>query len=207
MLLIGLTGGIGAGKTEVSDYMHSRYAIKIIDADVISRNLLKKGSDAYAETQKNFPAEIFDDEGNIDRKAMRRLIFSDQVARQKLERIIHPRVRTEIKKQLNLSSSDYCILSAPLLIEAGMNDLVSRLLIVDSTKEIRIQRVVARDQCSRGNVEKIIASQLDDNKRLQAADDIVTNNGNHASLTKQLDKLHKKYLDLTDQASHNRTYV
>ena len=207
MLLIGLTGGIGAGKTEVSDYMHSRYAIKIIDADVISRNLLKKGSDAYAETQKNFPAEIFDDEGNIDRKAMRRLIFSDQVARQKLERIIHPRVRTEIKIQLNLSSSDYCILSAPLLIEAGMNDLVSRLLIVDSTEEIRIQRVVARDQCSRGNVEKIIASQLDDNKRLQAADDIVTNNGNHASLTKQLDKLHKKYLDLTDRASHNRTYV
>jgi len=207
MLLIGLTGGIGAGKTEVSDYLHSRYGIKIIDADVISRELLQKGSNAYYETQQNFPAHIFDAEGNIDRKALRTLIFDDEAARQKLEQIIHPRVRSEIKKQIDHSNSAYCILSAPLLIEAGMNDLIERLLVIDCSKDLRIQRVIARDDCKVEDIEKIMARQLDDKHRLECADDIVTNNSNHASLTDQLDQLHKKYLDLTHQASHNPTYV
>ena len=207
MLLIGLTGGIGAGKTEVSDYLHSRYGIKIIDADVISRELLQKGSSAYHETQQNFPANVFDAEGNIDRKALRTLIFNDEAARQKLEGIIHPRVRSEIKRQIDCNDSAYCILSAPLLIEAGMNDLISRLLVVDCNKDLRIQRVVARDDCKVENIEKIMARQLDDKQRLDCADDIVINNNNRANLTDQLDQLHKKYLDLTHQASHNPTYV
>lgn len=207
MLLIGLTGGIGAGKTEVSNYLHSCYGIKIIDADVISRELLQKGSDAYQETQQNFPADIFDPKGNIDRKALRKLIFDNEDARQKLEGIIHPRVRSEIKKQIDCSDSAYCILSAPLLIEAGMNDLVSRLLVVECNKDLRIQRVLARDACNIENIEKIMARQIEDKNRLEYADDIVTNNSNRADLTGQLDQLHKKYLDLTHQASHNPTYV
>ena len=207
MFLIGLTGGIGAGKTEVSDYLHLHYGIKIIDADVISRQLLTKGSDAYFEVKRNFSADIFGINGDIDRKALRTLIFDNDQARQKLEQIIHQRIRSAIKEQRNCSDSVYCILSAPLLIEAGMIDLVSRLLVVDCAKDLRIQRVITRDNCEMGNVEQIIASQIEDKQRLEQADDIVTNNGNRANLAAQLDELHKKYLDLARQASHNRTHA
>jgi len=197
MLRIGLTGGIGSGKTTISNQFHSRYNIPIIDADEISRELLSPNGKAYDETIELFGSECVLESKNINRQLLREKIFADDNLRVSLERIIHPKVQAEITFQVKLLNSTYCIIVIPLLIESNMQSMVDRILVIDTSKENQLDRVSSRDQCSKDHVEDILSAQIDSSQRLKYADDIITNNGKPKDLIQQIHQLHQKYLALT----------
>jgi dephospho-CoA kinase len=195
MLRIGLTGGIGSGKTTVAD-MLANHGVPVIDADEIARALVAPHQPAYDEIIEAFGRDIVDGDGNIDRDKLRRLVFDDTQRRRELEAILHPRVRTEIHHQSVELDAPYCIIVIPLLIEADQLDLVERVLVVDLDEEKQLQRVGARIGLSEAEVRKIIAAQIERSERLRHADDVIENNADMASLKAQVEKLHRRYLAL-----------
>ena len=192
MLRIGLTGGIGVGKTTVSNKFKNLYDIPIIDADEITRNLMQPGNEVYTDIVKTFGKVSITDEGEINRKFLRQIVFSDEEKRIQLENIIHPRVRAEIDNQVKILSSPYCLIVIPLLIEANMQSLVDRILVVDSNEQLQIERVKLRDKCSTNHVKNILNAQVDSTERLTHADDIITNNDDFENLDQQIHQLHEK---------------
>lgn len=196
MLRIGLTGGIGAGKTVVSEKFKQFYNTPVIDADTISRQLMQVGSETYKEIIAAFGEKVITNTGELDRKFLRDVVFSDATKRIQLESIIHPKVRTEINRQVKSLRSPYCLIVIPLLIESNMQSIVDRILVVDALKHHQLERVKLRDQCSKEHVENILNAQLDPQERLQHADDIITNNGDLEDLDHQIHALHQKYLAL-----------
>tara|TARA_R110002096_G_scaffold266527_2_gene460083 strand:- start:291 stop:887 length:597 start_codon:yes stop_codon:yes gene_type:complete len=197
MLRIGLTGGIGSGKTTISDHFRDTYNIPVIDADEISRQLLSPTGKAYIETVRLFGAECILDSKNIDRQFLRKKIFANDDLRISLEKIIHPKVQAEITSQVDMFDTKYCLIVIPLLIESNMQALVDRILVIDTSRQNQLDRVSARDQCSKDHVEDIVNAQMDSKERLKYADDIITNNGKREDLIQQIEQLHQKYLDLT----------
>lgn len=195
MLRIGLTGGIGSGKTTVAD-MFANHGVPVIDADEIARALVDPYQPAYNEIIAAFGDDIVDGEGNIDRDKLRRLVFDDSTRRQELEAILHPRVRTEIYHQSVELDAPYCIVVIPLLIEADQLDLVDRVLVVDLDEEKQVQHVGKRSGLSEAEVRKIIAAQIERGERRRHADDIIENNADIANLEAQVEKLHRRYLAL-----------
>ncbi|MFB3045049.1 MAG: dephospho-CoA kinase [Acidiferrobacterales bacterium] len=195
MLRIGLTGGIGSGKTTVAD-MFANHGVPVIDADEIARALVAPYQPAYDEIINAFGRDIVDGDGNIDRDKLRRLVFDDAQRRRELEAILHPRVRTEIHHQSVELDAPYCIIVIPLLIEADQLDLVERVLVVDLDEEKQVQRVGPRSALSEAEVRKIIAAQIERSERLRHADDVIENNADIASLGAQVEKLHRRYLAL-----------
>lgn len=198
MLRVGFTGGIGSGKSTISDIFQSSYNIPIIDADEISRMLLTPNQKAYKEVLGLFGEDVILDNGEINRKWLREKIFVQANLREQLEQIIHPKVRNEISQQVNQVKANYCLIVIPLLVESNMQTVVDRILVVDTSKENQIQRVISRDNVEPEQVHNIIASQIDPSKRLELADDIITNNGNIQDLHSQVESLHQKYLDLSN---------
>lgn len=196
MLRIGLTGGIGSGKTTVAD-LFAGHGVPIIDADEIARALVDPYQPAYNEIIDAFGREIVDSDGNIDRDQLRKLVFDSPERRQALETILHPRVRTEIHHLSVELDAPYCIIVIPLLIEADQLDLVERVLVVDLNQEKQIQRVGARSGLNEAEVRKIIAAQIDRSERLRHADDIIENSTDIQNLETQVEKLHRRYLALT----------
>lgn len=196
MLRIGLTGGIGSGKTTVAN-MFAGHGVPVIDADEIARALVAPSQPAYDEIIEAFGRDIVDDDGNVDRDKLRQLVFDDPQRRQELEAILHPRVRTEIHHQSLELDAPYCVVVIPLLIEADQLDLVERVLVVDLDEEKQIQRVAARSGFSEAEVRKIIAAQIERSERLRHADDVIENNADLANLEAQVEKLHRRYLALT----------
>lgn len=198
MLRVGFTGGIGSGKSTISDIFQSSYNIPIIDADEISRMLLTPNQEAYQEVLELFGDDVILDNGEINRKWLREKIFVQANLREQLEHIIHPRVRNEISQQVTQVKANYCLIVIPLLVESNMQTVVDRILVVDTSKDNQIQRVISRDNVEPEQVYKIIESQIDPSKRLEIADDIITNNGNIQDLHSQVEYLHQKYLDLSN---------
>lgn len=199
MLRVGLTGGIGSGKTTVAE-MFGKHGVPVIDADEIARSLVDPYQPAYREVIEAFGNDIVDGEGNIDRDKLRELVFDDAERRQELEAILHPRVRTEIHHQSVELDAPYCIVVIPLLIEADQLDLVERVLVVDLDEEKQVQRVGARSGLSEAEVRKIIAAQIERAERLGHADDVIDNNADIANLESQVEKLHRRYLALAREA-------
>ena len=199
MLRIGLTGGIGSGKTTVAD-MFANHGSPVIDADEIARALVAPYQPAYDEIIEAFGRDIVDGEGNIDRDKLRRLVFDDTQRRRELEAILHPRVRTEIHHQSVELDAPYCIIVIPLLIEADQLDLVERVLVIDLDEEKQVHRVGARSGLSEAEVRKIIAAQIERSERLRHADDVIENNADMASLEAQVEKLHRRYLALARES-------
>jgi dephospho-CoA kinase len=195
MLRIGLTGGIGSGKTTVAD-MFADHGVPVIDADEIARALVAPSQPAYDEIIEAFGRDVVDDDSNIDRDKLRQLVFDDTQRRQELEAILHPRVRTEIHHQSLELDAPYCVIVIPLLIEAEQLDLVERVLVVDLDEEKQVQRVGARSGLSDAEVRKIIAAQIKRSERLRHADDVIENNADLASLKAQIERLHRRYLAL-----------
>ncbi len=195
MLRIGLTGGIGSGKTTVAD-MFANHGVPAIDADEIAQALVAPYQPAYDEIIDAFGRDIVDGDGNIDRDKLRRLVFDDTQRRRELEAILWPRVRTEIHHQSVELDAPYCIIVIPLLIEADQLDLVERVLVVDLDEEKQVQRVGARIGLSEAEVRKIIAAQIERSERLRHADDVIENNADMAGLKAQVEKLHRRYLAL-----------
>ncbi len=197
MLRIGLTGGIGSGKTTVSKRFQTLFKVPVIDADEINRDLLTSHGSAYAEIVEAFGNSILTSTGDIDRRVLRQQIFSDQQSRLKLEAILHPKIGTEISRQINVLTSPYVLIVVPLLIELNMQSQFDRILVITAETEKQISRVSKRDNCMQQDVKKILASQIDPEQRIQYADDIIENNGDITGLDQQIENLHEKYMALS----------
>lgn len=199
MLIVGLTGGIASGKTTATTFFSSQN-VPVIDADLIVHALLKSGTKSNAEIINVFDANIVQHDGELDRKKLRQLIFSDTQKRQQLEAILHPEVRKEIKSLIsqitaNNASASYCIVSIPLLIETQQQDLVHRILLIDTPEETQIQRLRQRDNFTDTEIKNILSSQATRNERRAAADDVIINNLDIEHFNRQLNKIHKAYLN------------
>ncbi|UCB54296.1 MAG: dephospho-CoA kinase [Thiotrichales bacterium] len=199
MLTIGLTGGIGSGKSEVAR-MFELHGVPLIDADVIAHSLVQPGTEALTEIVNRFGDEILTAEGALDRKQLADIVFNTPELRQQLEAILHPRVREQISAFKNRNiDKPYIIVVIPLLLESGQQDLVDRILVVNTEESVRIQRVQARDNRNAEQIRAIIQNQADDNARNAAADDRLDNNGSLEQLQDNVNKLHHRYLALAAQ--------
>lgn len=195
MLRIGLTGGIGSGKSTVAG-MFAEHGVPVIDADDIARELVVPHQPAYGKIIEAFGRAIVDGDGNIDRARLRQQVFDDPGLRRDLEAILHPRVREEIECRSEGLDAPYCVIVIPLLIEAEQRDLVDRVLVVDIEEEQQVLRVSARSELSEDEIRKIIAAQIDRDARLRYADDVILNDSDLESLKAKVDQLHKRYLSL-----------
>ncbi|SMF02637.1 dephospho-CoA kinase [Alteromonadaceae bacterium Bs31] len=194
MFVVGLTGGIGSGKTTISDTF-ARLGVNIVDADLIAKEIVATGSPALSSIRDHFGTEILDKSGNLNRAKLRKIIFDEPSQRKILENITHPLIRTEILRQLQQSNSDYTILSAPLLLENGLDSYVDRVAVVDLAEEAQVQRSMRRDGASEENIRAIIASQISREERLKRADDIINNSGTIEDAKQQVAQLHRLYLE------------
>lgn len=195
ILRIGLTGGIASGKTTVSNIFQS-LGVPVIDADEIVREITLPGEPAYDDIISLFGNNIVNEEGYLRRDLMKHIIFKNTELKTKLENIIHPRVRDEIEARMASSNYPYCILSIPLLLETGVDYGIDRILVVDASAEIQLERTIKRDGITEDLALSIIKSQIDRNERLSSADDIIENTGDIKHLERQAAMLHRKYLDL-----------
>ena len=200
MLVVGLTGGIGSGKSVVSNIFHQDFNIPIIDADIIAREL-SQTSHVIDIIYKVLGASYFDNNRVLQRDKLRQAIFSDAKIRYKLEKILHPLVYKEICLKLNSLDADYCIVVVPLLLETMHTDFINRTLVVDCTVEEQIQRVILRDQCSEAHVKAIISTQINRDERIKLADDVIENHGNIESLKEKIAILHEKYSSISKTIS------
>ena len=198
MLVIGLTGGIGTGKSTVAQRF-AAHGVPVIDADVIARQLVEPGQSAYNKIVALFGPSILKPDKNIDRAILRELIFSDAEKRTQLEGILHPLVRSEMRQAISKLQSKYCILMIPLLIESGQMDMVDRILLIRSDQALQVQRASERDNVSATAIEQIIATQADPKTREAVADDILDNNGDLNNLYARIDVLHKQYVEQAQQ--------
>ena len=191
--VVGLTGGIGSGKSAVSDRFGA-LGIDIVDADIASRVVVEPGRSALQEIETHFGSSVIQSDGGLDRAALRKLIFADDAERLWLESLLHPLINEEIRLGLKNASSVYVILASPLLIETEQHRLTQRILVVDVPVETQVQRTMARDNNSEEQVRNIINAQSSRETRLSMADDIVDNDRGLDALDKVVRDLHENYL-------------
>lgn len=197
MLKLGLTGGIGSGKSSAAR-MFSERGVPVIDTDVIAHQLTAAGGAALPAIRAAFGAEVLQADGALERSAMRRRVFSDEAERRKLEAILHPLIRQSVEQQLARLSSPYVLVVIPLLVESGdYRVLLDRILVVDSAEARQVERVRERSGLSPDDTRAIIAAQASREQRLAAADEVLDNNGSLADLCDQVDRLHQKYLAIS----------
>lgn len=197
---VGLTGGIGSGKTTVAE-LFAELGAGVVDTDVIARALTGVGQTAVGEIARRFGPQYVTADGALDRARMRKLAFEDARAKKDLESILHPLIRREAERLVANSTAPYVILVVPLLFESGAyQKLVRRVLVVDSDQETRIERVRRRNNLPREEILAIMASQVGQAERLRRADDVIRNDGDLAALEAQVAALHRKYLDLAAES-------
>ncbi|MEE9493314.1 MAG: dephospho-CoA kinase [Gammaproteobacteria bacterium] len=194
-LRIGLTGGIGSGKTVASNYFQT-LGIAVIDTDLIARELVEPDQPALAEIVSAFGQDVLDDNGGLLRDQLRLHIHKNSSAKSRLEDILHPRIRNSVAEHLTQITTAYCIIVIPLLFETRYPIEVDRILVIDTDNVLQQQRVATRDQLSRDEIDAILANQLDRQSRLGKTDDVVVNTGTLGELYSQLDRLHDKYLSM-----------
>jgi dephospho-CoA kinase len=197
-LVIGLTGGIASGKTTVSD-LFAKLGIDIIDADVIAREVVAKGTPGLAAIVEKFGDDILTPDLELDRQKLRTIVFSDSAKKDWLNALLHPLIREQMQLQTANATSPYCILSVPLLVENKLNTMVSRTLVVDIDEATQIKRAIARDNSEQAIIESIIASQATRTQRLAAADDVIVNNKDLDWLSAQVKDLHQMYLNIVNK--------
>jgi len=195
MLRVGLTGGIGSGKTTVAN-LFKNFDVTIIDADEIAAAITKPNTYSYDSIVKHFGENILNNDKTLDRKKLRSLIFNNTEERKWLENLLHPVIREVMRERIAQVKTAYCLLVIPLLAESNHIDFIDRVCVIDVPESIRIKRVSQRDGTTESDVEAIIASQCADEKRLSIADDIITNDGDIEALRSQVYLLHEKYLTL-----------
>jgi len=196
MLKVGLTGGIGSGKTAVSDRFEYLGA-PVIDTDVLAREVVAPGEPALEQLVDAFGREILEDDGTLDRDRLRQTVFADPEAKARVESIVHPAIRQRLRARLDALERQevpYCIIVVPLLVETNFQELVDRVLVVEAPRERRIRWVMKRSGMSREEVEKIMESQASSEERLQVAHDVLQNDGTLEDLLEHVDRLHAKYL-------------
>ena len=194
-MIIGLTGGIGSGKS-AAGIEFEKLGITVIDADEIAQKASLKNSKAYKEIVEYFGATILDNSQNIDRRKLRNIVFNDDEQKKKLEQILHPAIREDISFAISNSKSPYTIIMVPLIYETNSKDNYNRILVIDCDEDIQISRAVSRDGASEEDIKKIINSQATKKERLSIADDVISNNSSIEKLSEKVLHLHKNYLEL-----------
>lgn len=195
MLVIGLTGGIGSGKSTVAA-LFAKLGVPIIDADVIAHSLTEPHKPAWEKIKTHFGDPILKADKRLDRQKLRALIFNHPPQRRWLEQLLHPLIKQEIEQALNKLHTLYCIVVIPLLIETGPYPFIKRILVVDTTEEKQIRRLKTRDRSEAPDLQKIIGSQASRKERLAAAQEVIHNTGSLMDLQIQVDHLHQFYLSI-----------
>lgn len=203
MFKVGLTGGIGCGKSTASRLFRD-FDIPVIDADDIAHELVSPGQPALIEITLAFGESMLNPDGSLNRSKLRNLVFSDSQAKAKLEAIMHPLVYAAMQNHIETLTAPYCIVSIPLLFETGRIHYVDRILVVDCPLETQIERVKQRDNLDESTIQAIISSQVSREYRLAHADDIIDNTATSADLAENVKKLHNFYLTHCASSGHTR---
>jgi dephospho-CoA kinase len=196
-LRIGLTGGIASGKSTVAQRF-MELGVPVIDADEAARAVVEPGTPGLAEVLKRFGSGLVAESGELDRRALRDLIFSNSGARRDLEAILHPLIRADMDQSAEQAVGPYVVMAIPLLVEGGSRQRVDRILVVDADEAAQLQRVMARDGCTEKQARAILASQASRSARLAAADDVLLNAGTVTDLRQAVDHLHEQYLRMAE---------
>lgn len=195
LLRIGLTGGIASGKSAVSARFRE-LGVAVIDADESARRVVAPGTPGLDGIVCQFGPDLLDADGNLDRRRLRTLIFSDPDKRRTLESLLHPLIHADMEREARLATGPYVVMVIPLLVEGGSRDRVDRILVVDVPEPMQLERLQARDGASLHQARAMLGAQATREKRLQAADDILQNVGTLAELRGRTDALHQRYLQL-----------
>jgi len=199
--IVGLTGGIGSGKSTACA-LFAELGVEIVDADHVSRSVVAPGSPALQQLREQFGDAVVTQDGNLDRAWLRSRIFSDAAVRQQVEALLHPLIRSAMLEQIQRSRSAWLILAAPLLLENNAYDFVDRVLVIDADESIQVARTRKRDHASDDEVRRIMQVQLPRGERLARADDVISNNGDTASLRRQVQEYSTLYQKLADERQH-----
>lgn len=202
MLLIGLTGGIGSGKSTVAE-LFAHLGAGVVDTDLLARELTQPGAPALTQIASEFGAEILSPDGALDRGRLRGRVFADPAARARLESILHPPIRDLMLERAAAIRTPYVILVIPLLFETGQQALVDRVLVVDCPEAIQVERVRRRSGLSEPEIARIMASQVPRAERLARADDVISNQVDPEALLPQVKDLHRHYLALAATAGQS----
>lgn len=192
---VALTGGIASGKTAVSD-MFAELGVTVIDADVIAREVVAKGSEALHAIVEHFGVEVLTDTGELDRQKLRSVVFSNEQDRLWLNRLLHPLIRVEMNRRQELADSVYSITVIPLLYESGQYEDYDRVLVVDCLEDVQLERLMARDHSTREQAQAILDKQANRKQRLSIADDVLENDSDLHSLKQSVITLDKQYRQL-----------
>lgn len=191
--IVGVTGGIGSGKTTVTD-LFAALGVAVVDADVVAREVVAIGTQGLHAVVKSFGKQVLLPNGELDRQQLRQIVFNDAGAKDTLNHILHPLIREKMLNQLQNTQSQYCILSAPLLLENNLQVLVDTVLVVDVLPAIQLQRTLLRDGSNEDTIKGIMAAQISREERLYKANELIDNNNEITGLPEQVNDLHKKYL-------------
>ena len=197
MFVVGLTGGIGSGKTIASDRFEE-LGVKVVDADIASRVVVEIGKPALSSIEGEFGSDVISNDGALNRAKIREIIFKDDEAKSWLESLLHPLIGQHILDEIASATSRYVILVSPLLFETTQFQMCNRTLLIDVPKDIQILRTAKRDKVPESQVEKIIASQMDREQKIGKADDVIVNDGEIGDLISKIDKIHQRYIELAD---------
>ena len=197
-MIIGLTGGIGSGKSAAGNEF-SKLGITVIDADLVAKEAASKNSTAYKNIVDHFGNDILDDFENIDRKKLRDIIFSKPSQKENLESFLHPVIKENITNKILSSKSDYTIIMVPLIFETNSMNQYQRILVVDCDEELQISRATKRDNSNKEDIQKILNSQASREERLSIADEVILNNSSIEFLKQEVLKVHKIYMDLVNE--------
>ena len=192
-MIIGLTGGIGSGKTAVSDAFQD-LGITIVDADLASRIVVQKGKPSLKKIAEHFGNDILNENSELDRAKLREIIFNSDEEKNWLESLLHPAIANQIKDELKASSSPYTILVSPLLLETNQKEYCSKVLVVDVPVELQVERTLKRDQVPEDQVKSIIKAQISRKNRLEFADEVIINDGSLEELHSTVMKFHQKFI-------------
>jgi len=197
---VGLTGGIGCGKSSAAHFF-AELGAGVIDTDVIAHQLTQAGSPALETIRREFGPEYLLPDGSLDRARMRQLIFSDDAAKARLEAILHPLIKKRVLAETESIDAPYLLIVVPLLLETGnYGDVVCRVLVVDCDEQQQLQRTMARSALSAAEVSAIMSKQLSRQARLRVADDVIQNTGSLEDMRRQVENLHRQYLQRAEKA-------
>ena len=196
MLKIALTGGIGSGKTTVTDYFR-KLGVPVIDADEASHEVTQTGEPAVQKISDAFGDSVLDCDGNLDRTTLRNIVFGDPESRNQLESILHPEIRQRMNEAASRTQSPYCLFSIPLLIETDQHTSYDRILVVEASEDRRRSWIQARSDLTQNEITAILSAQVSDQQRRRAADDLLINDGGIDDLHARIERLHQTYLALS----------
>ena len=197
---VGLTGGIGCGKSTVTA-LFAKLGVQHVDADIVAREVVMPGTVCFDAICDQFGSSVLTDSGTLNRAALRQRVFTNSMDKLWLEQLLHPAIRSELLLQLAALSSPYVLLVAPLLLENALDNYVNRVLVIDLPEALQLQRAMARDNANQQQIQAIMAAQMTREARLQRADDIINNDSTVAALQAQVNRLHSFYLQQTDSTA------